>query len=182
MAKQTSHLNPKTRHPETREENRGNYRRKRQPSTGYGLTAEDLYGSGMNEEMSAPMPEPGKSVFPGASNKRSSKINLSTARAVFESLKKPTGNVENDKKRMRKYKKDKCTTSKKLLKAPTAAWAKNTSIADVPSIDAPGKCTTKTVKGEKVTKCTIPKGSKYDKVCNPPAKKGKKGKGKKSKK
>jgi len=122
-----------------------------------------------------PMPEPVRAgeasefmgqIMGGTAPKRGARIEMKQAKVNFEYLKETNPKA---------YKKDKCTTSKRVLKrGPTEAWNANMGSADVPGIDAPGKCTTKTVKGEKVTTCTIPKGAKYAPICKPkPAKKGK---------
>ena len=128
------------------------------------ITAEDVFGG------STPIEEPGRGVsgmIPGTSRGRSPKVDIKTARAVFDSLAE-TNPVAS--------KRDKCTKSKKMLKTPTVSWVKNTGSADVPSVDAPGKCTTKTINGEEVTVCTVPKNAKFDKICKP-----KKGKGSRAK-
>lgn len=122
------------------------------------ITAEDVYGG------STPMEEPGRGIsgiMPGTSRGRSPKVDIKTARAVFDSLAE-TNPVA--------FKKDKCTKSKKLLKTPTVSWVKNTGSADVPSVDAPGRCTTKMINGEEVTVCTVPKNAKFDKMCKPKGK------------
>jgi hypothetical protein len=127
----------------------------------------------------------GHDIIPGSSRSRSSKIDIRTAKAVFNALSKANKNDGTPDKKVRgQWKKDKCTTSKKIFKnGPTIAWAKNTAIGDVPGIDAPGQCSTRIVKGKRVTTCSIPKGSKYAKVCSPkarkPATKKRKSKGKK---